>query len=185
MKIVVGLGNPGFRYRNTKHNVGFKVVDLLAKKHRLSVKKKGFNGVYGVGRIAGEEVMLFKPATYMNLSGEAVHAVCSSRLEEKKDLLIVSDDADLTLGRIRIREKGSSGGHNGLQSIIDKTGPDFARLRIGVRTEETVEDLASYVLSPFSRKYRSSLDEILEKAADCTESWLRKGTKEAMNRYNP
>ncbi|MGB2599996.1 MAG: aminoacyl-tRNA hydrolase [Candidatus Omnitrophota bacterium] len=184
MKIVVGLGNPGFKYRNTRHNIGFRILDLLAKKYRLGIKKKAFQGIYGVGRVAGREAMLFKPMTYMNLSGEAVHAVCSSHLEDKEDILVVTDDADLPFGSIRFRKQGSSGGHNGLQSIIERMGPDFARLRVGIRSTERVEDMAAYVLSPFPRKIRPELDNILENAADCIETWLEKGAKEAISRYN-
>ena len=184
MKIIVGLGNPGLRYRNTKHNIGFKVLDLLAKKHRCGIKKKGFNGIYGVGRVAGQEVILFKPLTFMNLSGDAVEAICASRLDDKKDLLVISDDITLSLGSIRLREKGSSGGHNGLQSIIEKMGPDFARLRVGIRTVDTVEDASTYVLSSFPRKVRSALDDVLETAAGCAEAWLDKGMRAAMNHNN-
>lgn len=184
MKIIVGLGNPGLRYRMTRHNVGFLVLKALSKKYRLSIKKKGFQGVYGFGRIARQEVMLFEPLTYMNLSGEAVNSVCSSALEEKNGLLVVSDDINLPLGSIRIRQRGSSGGHNGLQSIIGKIGPDFPRVRIGVKADEVVEDMAAYVLSPFPRVQRAVLPEILERAVECIEIWLSTGIEEAMARSN-
>ena len=180
MKIIVGLGNPGLRYKNTKHNIGFRVLDLLAKKHRLSIKKKAFHGVYGVGRIAGQETILFKPLTYMNLSGGAVNAVCSSRLESKEDLLVISDDIDLPFGHIRFREKGSSGGHNGLQSIIEKIGPEFHRLKVGVRSDERIADTAAYVLSSFKREARSRMNEVLNKAVERIETWLEKGAKGTM-----
>ena len=184
MKIIIGLGNPGLRYRGTRHNVGFLVLKDLAKKHRISIRRKGFAGIYGVGRARRQEVMLFRPLTYMNLSGEAVKAVCSSKLSDKKDLLVVSDDFNLSLGRIRLRNKGSSGGHNGLQSIIEKIGPDFARLRLGVGTGKAVKDLAPYVLSPFPRAERPALNEMRERAVECIETWLAEGTKKAMDRYN-
>lgn len=184
MKIIVGLGNPGFKYRNTKHNAGFKVLDVLAKRHRLSIKKKGFNGIYGFGRIKGKEVILFKPLTYMNLSGKAVGALCASHLSDKRDLLIISDDLDLPLGDMRLREKGSSGGHNGLQSIIEEIGSEFARLKLGIRIEGPIEDAASYVLSSFPRAARRDLNNFFDEAAECAETWLEKGTKSAMNYYN-
>jgi PTH1 family peptidyl-tRNA hydrolase len=184
MKIIVGLGNPGLRYRNTRHNAGFLVLKALAKKHRIGIRKKGFYGAYGIGRIKQQEVMLFEPLTYMNLSGKAVESVCFSRLEDKKDLLIISDDFNLPLGSIRLRDKGSSGGHNGLQSIIEKIGPDFARLRLGVRTGDTIEDMSSYVLSPFSRAERPLLEGMRERAMECVETWLVKGIKETMSRHN-
>ncbi|MFQ5952320.1 MAG: aminoacyl-tRNA hydrolase [Candidatus Omnitrophota bacterium] len=183
MKIVVGLGNPGFRYRNTKHNIGFKVLDLLAKKHRLSIKKKGYQGVYGTGRITGKEVTLFKPLTYMNLSGGAVEAICSSRLRDKKDLLVVADDFSLPLGSIRLREKGSSGGHNGLESIIDRIGPDFFRLKVGITAGERIDDASSYVLSPFPRKVRPLLGDVLEKAVENIEKWLENGQNKTSCAY--
>ena len=184
MKIIVGLGNPGFRYRNTRHNVGFMALDVLAKRHGLKIKKKGFHGEYGIGRISGQEVALLKPMTFMNLSGESVEALCSSRLETKSDLLVVNDDIDLPFESIRMREKGSSGGHNGLRSIIDRMGSDFARLRIGVMQEEAPVDTASFVLSRFTNEEKSKISGIIECAADCIEAWLDKGVREAMNLYN-
>jgi PTH1 family peptidyl-tRNA hydrolase len=184
MKIIAGLGNPGFKYRNTRHNTGFLVLKHLAKKHRLPIKKKGFSGIYSIGRIAGQEVMLFEPLTYMNLSGEAVNAVCSSRMDEKKDLLVISDDFNLSLGCIRLRKEGSAGGHNGLQSVISKIGPDFARLRIGIGSGEATGDMSAYVLSVFSREERIVINGILEKAAECVEMWLARGITEAMSLYN-
>jgi len=185
MKIIVGLGNPGLRYRNTRHNAGFLAVDVIAKKNRISLRKKGYKGAYGVGRIRGEEVFLFKPYTYMNLSGEAVKSVFSSMAEEMQDLLVISDDVSLPLGQIRLRERGSSGGHNGLESIIEHIGPDFARLKLGVDSmNNTNQDMAAYVLAPFTRCERSEVVRMLEKASDCTETWLALGMKDAMNGYN-
>jgi PTH1 family peptidyl-tRNA hydrolase len=184
MKIIVGLGNPGLRYRSTRHNAGFMVLKALAKKYRMSIRKKGFQGVYGVGRILDKEVMLFEPLTFMNRSGGAVKAVCSSKLEEDKDLLVVSDDFNIPLGTIRLREKGSAGGHNGLQSVIENIGPDFARLRIGIGAGEASGDMSSYVLSPFPRVERPVLEEMLVSAVTMIETWLEKGVKEAMNSHN-
>jgi PTH1 family peptidyl-tRNA hydrolase len=184
MKIIVGLGNPGLRYRSTRHNVGFMVLRSLAKKHGVNMRKKGFRGVYGIGRISQQEVMLFEPHTYMNLSGEAVKSACSSKLKNKHELLVISDDFHLSLGDLRLREKGSSGGHNGLQSIIDKMGPVFTRLRVGVGSSGPDEDIVSYVLSSFRRAEKAALVKAVEKAVKCAEMWLAKGSKEAMNRHN-
>ncbi|MFH1836601.1 MAG: aminoacyl-tRNA hydrolase [Candidatus Omnitrophota bacterium] len=184
MKSIIGLGNPGFRYRNTRHNVGFEVVSFLAKKYRINLKNRGFSGIYGIGKIQGEETMLFKPRTYMNLSGEAVGSVYSSKLEGTHDLLVISDDFNLPLGAIRLREKGSAGGHNGLKSIIERIGEDFPRLRVGVAAGEVPEGKTSYVLGSFSRKEKDPLKEMIEKAAECTETWLTAGIKEAMARFN-
>ncbi|RKY42362.1 MAG: aminoacyl-tRNA hydrolase [Candidatus Makaraimicrobium thalassicum] len=200
MKIIVGLGNPGLKYRNTRHNAGFLALGALAKKYRIAIKKRGFSGIYGIGRILQQEVVLFEPLTYMNLSGEAVKAVCSfgqgeglrGKKRSKKDLLVISDDFNLALGRIRLRQKGSSGGHNGLQSTIEKMGPDFFRLRVGVgpagpggfEEDRHLMDMSAYVLSPFLRGERGVLNEALGKAVGCIETWLTAGIKEAMNRYN-
>ncbi len=184
MKIIVGLGNPGLRYRKTRHNIGFVVLRSLAKKHGISMRRKGYRGAYGIGRVLRQEVMLFEPHTYMNLSGEAVKSVCSSKLEDRNDLLVISDDFQLLLGDLRLRERGSSGGHNGLQSVIDKVGPAFTRLRVGIGSPAPDEDIVSYVLSTFRRSEKIELGKAVEKAVKCAEMWLTKGSKEAMNRYN-
>jgi len=184
MKIIVGLGNPGFRYKRTKHNVGFMVLDLFAKEHGIRLKNKGFGGLYGIGRICGEETLLFKPLTYMNLSGGAVEAVSLSKLDKTDSLLVVSDEYNLPLGVIRLREKGSAGGHNGLQSIIERIGVDFNRLRVGVGSENMPEDKARYVLSPFVRAERRVLDETVKRAMESIESWIKSGIKETMEKYN-
>ena len=184
MKIIVGLGNPGLKYKNTRHNIGFNVIDEIAKKHKCPIKKKAYGGAYGIAKIFGDQVLLFKPLTYMNLSGEAVASVCASKLEDRENLLVVTDDADLDLGVLRIKRKGSSGGHNGLKSIIENMGSEFARLRIGVGRSEFDAELASHVLSLFSRKDSGTLNQTMEKAVECVETWLKTGIKEAMNQFN-
>jgi len=184
MKIVAGLGNPGIRYRNTRHNAGFMVLAELSARHRLPIKKKGFGGLYGIGRIQGEETVLFEPMTYMNRSGEAVKAACERWLERREDLLVVSDDVNLPLGAVRIREKGSAGGHNGLKSIIEHLGEDFSRLRIGVGMGYEQEDMADHVLSAFPRKDRPAMKKASGRAVECIESWLKSGVKETMSRFN-
>ncbi len=185
MKIVVGLGNPGLKYRNTRHNAGFLVIKAFAAKYRVRITKHGFGGEYGIGSISGREVMFFRPMTYMNLSGEAVKAVVSSKLSQKDDLLLVSDDVDLVVGSIRLREKGSSGGHNGLQSVIDMIGPDFARLRIGIKPEGTkIDDMASFVLSGFTKREKPVMDEALNRAVGCVETWIKEDARAAMAKWN-
>ena len=186
MKIIVGLGNPGLRYRKTRHNVGFSVVKTLAKKHGIGIKKKGFSGIYGIGRISGFEVMLFEPMTYMNLSGEAVKAVCTAKLENRRDLLVISDDANLPLGQIRVRQKGSAGGHNGLRSVISYIGEDFSRLRIGVTSSDTEVkgEMSSFVLSGFPRREQTIIKDALIKAAECAETWLDRDIEAVMGLYN-
>ncbi len=172
MKIIIGLGNPGMRYKNTRHNVGFRVLDQIAKEYKFSIKKKGYQGIYGVAKIENSQAMLFKPLTYMNLSGEAVQALCSSKLKDKNDLLVITDDVNLEIGVLRLKDKGSSGGHNGLKSIIEQMGQDFARLRIGVGGKPEEADLSSHVLSSFSREDRKIVDETIEKAAECAAIWI-------------
>ena len=184
MKIIAGLGNPGLRYRRTRHNLGFMVVEALAKKYKIRLNKKGFNGRYGTGRISGEEILLFEPLTYMNLSGVAVKSVIKSKMEEKKDLLVILDDFNLPLGSIRIRSKGSDGGHNGLKSISEHIGDNFSRLRIGIGKELFFEDTVSFVLSPFLKKERPVLEEAVSKAVEIVETWLKMDILETMNRYN-
>jgi PTH1 family peptidyl-tRNA hydrolase len=180
MKVIAGLGNPGLRYRGTRHNAGFMVIDSLAKKHGIRVRQKAFGGVYGSGRIAGEEVLLFKPLTYMNLSGEAVKSVLSRHLEYKGDLLVVVDDFNIPLGSFRLREKGSAGGHNGLESLIGHIGGDFARLRVGIGSEGMPAERSGYVLSPFTRAEKRDLDGLMPDILACVETWLAKGPVEAM-----
>lgn len=184
MKIIAGLGNPGLRYRRTRHNIGFMVVEALASKYKIRLSKKGFNGRYGIGRIAGEEIMLFEPMTFMNLSGEAVKSVMTSKVEEKSDILIILDDFNIPLGSIRLRSKGSDGGHNGLRSIGAHIGGEFSRLRIGIGKEMLSEDTANFVLSPFLKKERQVLEATIQKSVESVEVWLTDGIIDAMNRYN-
>ncbi|MFH1878079.1 MAG: aminoacyl-tRNA hydrolase [Candidatus Omnitrophota bacterium] len=184
MKIIAGLGNPGLKYRNTRHNAGFMALEVLAGKHGIKIKKKGFSGVYGIGNINGFETLLFEPMTYMNLSGDAVKAVCSFKLKDKKDLLVIADDFNLLLGKLRLRKNGSAGGHNGLKSIAEKIGADFSRLRIGVGAGDAEGDMTDYVLGAFPRTDKAVLNETLEKAAECVEVWIREGAGAAMNIYN-
>ncbi|MDD5633701.1 MAG: aminoacyl-tRNA hydrolase [Candidatus Omnitrophica bacterium] len=185
MKIIVGLGNPGLRYKKTRHNIGFLVLDVLSKRHRIAIKKKSFNGIYGVGKMEGREVMLFKPLTYMNLSGSAVKGVCEAMLEDRRDLIVVNDDVSLSFGSMRLREKGSSGGHNGLKSIIETIGDEFMRLKIGINpADKVVGDMSSFVLSNFHGEEKKKLADILERAADCVEIWISKGARPAMDIFN-
>lgn len=184
MKIIAGLGNPGLRYRNTRHNVGFTVIAVLAKKYHIGLKKKGFGGLYGIGGILGEETILFQPMTYMNRSGEALKSIVIPKLDDKKDLLVISDDINLALGSLRIRANGSSGGHNGLKSIIEHMGDDFTRLRVGVASGPLPAETSSYVLSRFSRREKDLIGGAIERSVECTEKWLTKGVEEAMRLYN-
>ena len=184
MKIIVGLGNPGSKYKKTRHNIGFSVVEAIAEKYHINIKRKGFQGLYGTGKINSTEIMLFEPQTYMNLSGEAVLSVSSSKLEGKEDLLVVSDDFNIPVGTIRIRRGGSAGGHNGLRSIIENIGSDFARLRVGIASEGPKGEMSSFVLSTFSREEKAILKDSVARAVECAEMWLTEDIRKVMNRYN-
>jgi PTH1 family peptidyl-tRNA hydrolase len=184
MKIIVGLGNPGFKYRNTKHNIGFKVIDILSKQHSIKIKKSGYSGIYGIGRIAGKEVMLFKPLTYMNLSGSAVKSLISSFNDEDDEILVIADDFDIPLGSLRIKGKGSGGTHNGLRSIVGLIGEAFTRLRVGIAIEEESGIKHDFVLSGFPKKNKAALEEVIQQAALCTERWISEGLVKAMNEFN-
>ena len=187
MKIIVGLGNPGIKYRKTRHNIGFFVVDLLSKRYDIPIKKKGFKGIFGFGNINGMEILLLKPMTYMNLSGESVQAICSGKkIDVKKDLLIVFDDIDLILGKIRLREKGSSAGHNGIKSIIENIGQEFCRLKIGIGKEdgERRENLSTFVLNKFSKIEKEILDQKMEEIINCIEVWVNFDLNKAKNCCN-
>ncbi|MBF0493692.1 MAG: aminoacyl-tRNA hydrolase [Candidatus Omnitrophica bacterium] len=184
MKIIVGLGNPGKEYANTRHNVGFMVLEELAARHGIRIKKKGFSGVYGTGKVGTNEVLLFEPLTYMNLSGGSVAAVTSKHGTEIKDILVVADDFNILFGVLRMRQKGSSGGHHGLDSIIENMGNSFNRLRIGIGHEGMPEEKSGYVLSAFTKEESRVLPEVIDRAAACVETWIGQGVEKAMSGYN-
>jgi peptidyl-tRNA hydrolase, PTH1 family len=186
MKMIVGLGNPGKKYEATPHNLGFRVADALARRWSagFSPKPRERAEVLETQR-EGETVVLVKPLTFMNLSGEAVRELMRHRSLEAGDLLIVSDDFNLETGRLRIRDGGSHGGHNGLRSVIDCLGTDaFPRLRIGVRPDRPVHDWTAFVLSSPKPVEREQYQRMVELAADAVELWLREGSTAAANRYN-
>ncbi len=184
MKLVVGLGNPGSKYAGTRHNVGFMVVDRLARRNGIEITKKQCNALSGLGTIAGHRVCLAKPQTFMNLSGEAVSCLARFYKVAPRDLLVIYDERDLPVGRIRLREKGSAGGHRGLQSIIGMLGTsDIPRLRIGIGRPEAI-DAVEHVLGSFSAEERPLMEEALNRAAEAVEAVLAEGMDAAMNRYN-
>ncbi len=183
MKLIVGLGNPGARYDGTRHNVGFATVDELARRWSLDLCKEKFHAWFGDGLICDQRVVLLKPTTFMNRSGDAVLAAGRFYRLELSDLLVILDDFALPLGQLRVRMKGSGGGQNGLQNVIDRVGStDFARLRLGIG--ETGGLAVSHVLSPFTPSERVESDAMVCRAADAVECWLKEGTATAMNRYN-
>lgn len=183
--LIVGLGNPGKDYEGTRHNIGFAAVDLLAQKHRLEFRKKAkFKGAVADGQIGGASVSILKPLTFMNLSGESV-ALLAGYLEIlPSKILVVVDDVDLPVGQLRLKINSGPGTHNGLKSVESCLQTDrYARLRIGVGNE-CEGDLASYVLSPFSREEEKMLPEIIERAVQAIEIWLDRGITRAMDFAN-
>ncbi len=184
MKLLVGLGNPGDKYAGTRHNIGFMVAEKVAEQFRISLKKKGFQGVYGVGRAAGEETTVLLPQTFMNLSGASVQSACKSLGISPGDLIVVHDDVDLPFGTIRIKPGGGHGGQNGIRNICTVLGRnDFVRLKIGIGRPEQGE-LTSHVLGRFSATERSQLPQVLDGAVEAVVAILGEGVQFAMNGFN-
>ena len=185
-KLIVGLGNPGEGYASHRHNIGFRVVDALARAHRLSFsRQKGFQARVAEGRIEGQRAILTKPQTFMNLSGRAVGRLVRARGIELDRLLVVYDDLDLPLGRLRLRPEGGAGGHKGMRSISDTLGSQaFPRLRVGIGRPPGQMDPADYVLRPFQGKEMPVLAKVVERAVAAVECWLREGLVAAMDEFN-
>jgi len=182
--IVLGLGNPGVEYAHTRHNIGFDVVDILASRHHIRLNFRRDHARYGLGMIADVPVLLAKPMTYMNRSGEAARALLQRYPIDTSHLLVVVDDVALPLGRIRIRPSGSDGGHNGLESIIQCLGTQaFPRVRVGIGSPPPGQ-MVEYVLSRFSPQEQPIIDEALQRAADAVEAIIAEGVQAAMNRFN-
>ena len=185
MRVIVGLGNPGLKYSKTKHNVGFDTIDVIAKRHGVRVKKKEHKALTGECMIEGEKVLLVKPMTYMNDSGRAVRLIMDYYKVAIEDLLVISDDLTLDIGVLRIRGKGSDGGHNGLKSIINCLGgKEFARLRVGIGKVPEGQDVIVHVLSRFDKKDRADVKKTIDVAASATETVLAEGVDKAMSKYN-
>ncbi len=186
MFIIAGLGNPTLQYRGTRHNVGFDVIDTLADKYNITVETRKSRALIGKGIIAGQKVLLVKPQTYMNLSGESIGELVSYyKVDEEQELLVIYDDVSLDVGQLRIRRKGSAGGHNGIKDIIRHLGTDvFPRIKIGVGEKPKGYDLADYVLGHFSREEREMMEEGYQKAAEAVEMILAGELDEAMNVFN-
>ena len=185
MKIIVGLGNPTDKYAGTRHNMGFGVIEELAERHAIRVNTNRHKGLCGSGIIAGEKVILAKPLTYMNNSGECVRPLADFYKVDVEDVVIIDDDISLDVGQIRVRGKGSAGGHNGMKSIIQHLGSsDFPRVRVGVGEKPVHMDLADYVLGRFSKEELPLVRESLKTAADAVEGLIRDGVDKTMNQYN-
>ncbi len=187
MKLIVGLGNPGIEYQFTPHNVGFLAVDRIAEQHGVRIANRRCRSVTGKAEIAGQPVLLAKPETYMNLSGMAVRELLEKyEADPQRDLIVIYDELDLPLGRIRIRQRGSSAGHKGMESIIGALGTEeVLRMRLGVAPEHQVRDGAGYVLAQFRKAQYETLDQVLDTAAEAVKVILTDGPAAAMTRFNP
>lgn len=182
--IIVGLGNPGKKYENTRHNMGFIAVDLIAEEYGIKVDKLKFKALVGEGRIAGQKVVLVKPQTFMNLSGQSVTEIMNFYKEDIENLIVIYDDIDIPTGSIRLRKKGSAGTHNGMRNIVYLLGDDgFPRIRVGIGSETKV-DLINYVVGGVSKKEKDLLEDALTKAAKAAVCIIEKGIDKAMNEYN-
>lgn len=180
MKLIVGLGNPGKRYADTRHNIGFKVIDLLADGLGIDIRKRKFGARFGMGQFCDKQLILLKPWRFMNLSGEAVLQAMSFYKVDIGNLLVVLDDMSLPVGKIRLRSRGSAGGHKGLENIVDKIGCDgFCRCRVGIGERKT-EDAVDFVLGMPGADEREKLVEAAAKAADVVNCWVKSGIEEAM-----
>lgn len=185
MYVVVGLGNPGKQYDKTRHNVGFDVIDILAEEYGISVSKIKHKALIGEGRVGSEKVLLVKPQTYMNLSGETLIDIYNYYKVDMENIIVIYDDIDLDVGKIRIRKKGSGGTHNGMRSITKCLGStDFPRVRVGVSKPRPGQDLADFVLSRFRKEEADDVQLGLEKAAKSVDVMIRENIDLAMNKYN-
>lgn len=186
MYIIAGLGNPSKEYENTRHNAGFMAIDALADKLSISMNSSKHKAIVGTGYIEGEKVLLMKPLTYMNLSGESIiDAVNFYKIDSEDELIIIYDDIAMDVGKLRLRSKGSAGGHNGIKSIITHLGNDkFKRIRIGVGNKPDGYDLADYVLGHFSKEDKVIITDACKKAADAVCLSVKTGFDKAMNTYN-
>ena len=185
MKLIVGLGNPGLEYAQTRHNIGCMVAARLAERAGIALKRKGYQALFGVGKVAGEETVILLPQTYMNRSGASVAPACQSLGVEPGDLIVIHDEIDLAFGNLRIKVGGGHGGHNGLRSIgAALGGTAYNRLRVGVGRPPLGGDVSAYVLSRFSAGERAHLDKVMDTATEALELLVSRGAQEAMNSYN-
>ncbi|HJX00470.1 MAG TPA: aminoacyl-tRNA hydrolase [Terriglobales bacterium] len=186
MKLVVGLGNPGIEYQFTPHNLGFLTIDRIAERGKVDVASRRCQAATAKVRLAGHEVMLAKPETFMNLSGLSVRKLVEDLgVEPAKDLIVVYDELDLPFGTIRIRQRGGTAGHNGLESVVGSLGTDeFVRVRLGIDPDHPVRDAAKFVLAQFKKSHLEAVDELIGRGADAVEAILKDGLAAAMNRFN-
>ena len=187
MYVIAGLGNPGAKYENTRHNIGFMAVDAIAAKNHISVQEKKHKALLGKGMLGSEKVLLVKPQTFMNLSGESIREIIDYyKIEEKTELIVISDDISLAPGALRIRKKGSAGGHNGLKNIIAHLGTDqFPRVRVGVGAPAHPDhEMIDWVIGAFTAQEKKAVEEAVDRAVDAALCVMERGVQEAQNRYN-
>ncbi|MFC1510790.1 aminoacyl-tRNA hydrolase [Candidatus Margulisiibacteriota bacterium] len=185
MFLIVGLGNPGKEYENTRHNLGFRVINELASRLGLTSLKSKHHSFMAEGRISAQKVIIAQPQTFMNDSGRAVRGVLEWYKLKPKDLILIYDDVDLEVGQLRVREKGNAGGHHGVESVIDNVGTtQFARVRIGIGRQNLTDDVTDYVLQNIPPAQRESLDQAILDAAEAVESIISEGLPKAMNKFN-
>jgi len=183
--IIVGLGNPSKKYEHTRHNVGFEDIDILADRMGIHVDESKHKGLVGRGMLEGQKVVLVKPQTFMNLSGECVRAVADFYKVPEEEIIVIYDDISLEPGQLRIRAKGSAGGHNGIKNIIAHLGTQvFPRVKVGVGEKPRMMDLADYVLSHFTREEQGLMNDAFKEAADAVAMMVSQGIDPAMNKYN-
>jgi PTH1 family peptidyl-tRNA hydrolase len=186
MYLVVGLGNPDRRYEKTRHNIGFDTVDALAERYHIAIKEKKHKALCGTGVIEGTKVLLAKPQTYMNLSGDSIAEIVNFyKIDPEEEMIVIFDDISLAPGNIRVRKKGSAGGHNGIKSIIARTGTqNFMRVKVGVGEKPAGWDLADYVLGRFSDEERTAVEQAIRDACDAAVLMLQGQVDKAMNDFN-
>ncbi|MEW9672680.1 aminoacyl-tRNA hydrolase [Ammoniphilus sp. 3BR4] len=185
MRLIVGLGNPGKQYEKTRHNAGFMAIDQLAESLGIEVNQIKFKGMIGEGHAEGQKVILLKPLTYMNLSGESIIQVIQFYKLNIEEMVVIYDDLDTPVGQIRLRMKGSAGGHNGIKSIIQQVGTEeFCRIRVGIGRPPAGRKVVDYVLEPFYKAEEEEIQAAVNKASEAAKSWLRESFVQVMNRYN-
>ncbi|MGG0719531.1 aminoacyl-tRNA hydrolase [Robertmurraya massiliosenegalensis] len=185
MKLIVGLGNPGKQYEKTRHNIGFEVIDELSERLQIPLNQSKHKGLYGIGNVRGEKVILLKPLTYMNLSGESVRPLMDYYQIELEDVIVIYDDLDLPVGRIRLRQKGSAGGHNGIKSMIAHMGTqEFNRIRVGINRPTNGQPIVDYVLGRFTKEEREQLELVIKKCSEACEAIFEKPFLQVMNDFN-
>ncbi len=183
MYLIVGLGNPEEDYSNTRHNMGFDTINKIAKEYGIEINKKKFKGLYGNGIIEGKKVILLKPQTYMNLSGESIQEIVDFYKIENENIIVIYDDMDIDLGTIKLRKKGNPGSHNGMKSVVKYIGTEFPRVKIGIGKPQD-EDFIKYVIGPIPKEEKEMLEKSTTRAKEAVVEIIKSGIDNAMNKFN-